>query len=181
MKVKNILLSLAVLGCIGANAADTTTNAQGSKSNQGANTQKSTSNSDAISSLSSQTINQLVQEMQQANVQNRYKYMNAIKTKIGTMNQQKREAKIKEIENKVKAKREETFEKMSEKAQQEKQNMQNKAATAEGMANGMGGMSSGSGIGGMGGMGSGGGMGGMGSGGGMGGGSGAGGSGGSGW
>ncbi len=109
MKVKNILLSLVVLGYIGANAADTTANTNNNlDSSANANKDKastsSTSTGSANSNLSSQSIDQLIAKMQQVKAEERYKYMNAIKTKLSSINAKNRASKIalmqKHIENK---------------------------------------------------------------------------------
>ena len=120
---------------------------------------------------SAESIDALIEKMNQAQNQNRYQYMNAIKERISAQKGQDREAKMSEVLGDMTQQRERTQEHMNQEAAQEHSNGFG-GSSSGGFGGGMGG-GSGGGMGGSSGGGSGGGMGG-GSGGGMGGGSGGG-------
>ncbi len=171
MKVRNILLSLAVLGALNIYAADNT-----AADGKGTVTVNSSAEADAdIASIKS--IDELAQKMLQVKQQYRYKYMNAIKAKISKLNAKQREEKIAQVEAKLEEKREqmqENVEKMAEKGMSKSMGAnENHGFGAMGSEeggfggmDGMGGMDSsgmgGMGSGGMGGSGAGGGAGGVG-------------------
>ncbi len=134
MKIKNIFLSVAVLGHIGINAADSTI------------------------SLENKTISELIEQMQQAKIEDRYKFMNAIKAKISKLNERKREEKIKEIEKEIEAKKEKSVEREAQKAKNTKGVKNHSISTSKDARQnnkemGFGGFGRGMGMGGIGGMG----------------------------
>ncbi len=126
MKIKNIFLSVAVLGHIGINAADNTI------------------------SLENKTVSELIEQMQQAKAEDRYKYMNAIKMKIGKINEEKREEKIKEIQKEIEAKKEELAKNRSQATKNHSKSVtKDTRQSVKGMDNDMG-FGGGIGVGGMG-------------------------------
>lgn len=129
MKIKNIFLSVVVLGHIGINAADNTI------------------------SLENKTVSELIKQMQQAKAEDRYKYMNVIKMKISKINEEKREEKIKEIQKEIEEKKEELAKNRSQATKNHSKSMTKDARqSAKGMEHdmGFGGFGGGMGAGGMG-------------------------------
>ncbi len=135
MKVRNILLSIAVISVLGANAA--TTGSTTLAASVGGTT-----------NLSSQSIDELAKQMQKADPKDRYEYMNAIKEKLSKMNNKERASKISEMENHMQTQKEDMQSDMEERSSHnnmdgEDSGMENHSdENSVGMGSGMGGMGS---------------------------------------